>query len=132
MTQDNDQLPSSMEEKITRMKYLRDDYRRLDAESKALKDEYRLLEEEVVNLLKDDNLVTAGNSVASVSMSTEDVPTVDPEYWEELRQWLFDNGYADCLTKSLKAASVRELWAMGIELPHVSRFPKTKLSLSSR
>ena len=122
----------SLNEKITRMKRLRDDYRHLDAESKALKEVYKDLESQVIAELEDTEMTTAGNTAAQASLSEELVPSVDPERWNEVREWFIENGYEDCLPSSLKAASVRELWQMGLDIPHVRQYSKKKLSLTSR
>lgn len=121
----------SLDEKLTRMKYLRDDYRRLDAEANALKAEYKLLEEAVLQELQDTGMTQAGNTVARASMSEEVLPTVDPVHWDEVHAWLLENGYTDCLPKKLNSSPIRELWAMGIEIPHVTGYTKHKLSLTS-
>jgi hypothetical protein len=120
-----------LDEKLTRMKYLRDDYRRLEAEAKILKEEYKTLELEVMTELEDKDLNRAGNEVAMVALSEENMPTVDPIYWQEVRDWLTENDYTDCLPRRLNAAPIRELWAMGIEIPHVTPYVKKKLSLTS-
>lgn len=120
----------SLDEKITRMHYLRNDFRRLDAETKALKDEFKRLEDEVIQELVDTGMTRAGNAVATVSLSEEDLPSVDPEQWDELQEYLMENGYTECIPRRLNSAPVRALWQMGIELPGVSRYTKRKLSLT--
>lgn len=122
----------SLNDKITRMKRLRDQYRHLDAESNALKDEYKLLEAQVISTLQDTEMTKAGNEYATASLSEQEMPTVDPMHWQEVREWLAERDYNDCLPRSLNAASVRELWSMGIEIPHVTRYAKAKLSLTSK
>jgi hypothetical protein len=122
----------SLNDKITRMKSLRDSYRHLDAESKALKEEYKEIEALVMAVLYETEMTNAGNDVASVSMSEEDVPSVDAVHWEEVREWLVENDYNECFPKKLNSAPVRELWNMGVEIPHVTRFTKRKLSLTTK
>lgn len=128
---ENRSVELDLNETLTRMKRLRDEYRHLDAEAKALKESYRDLEQQVIQHLSDAEMTKAGNDVAVVSLSEEDVPSVDPERWEDVRSYLIVNGYTDCLPKKLNAAPVRELWAMGINIPHVQPFTKKKLSLTS-
>lgn len=120
-----------LNDKISRMKSLRDTYRMLDADAKALKEEYKLLEEEVIAELVDTEMTKAGNEVASVSLSEEDLPTVDPVQWEELREWIIENDYNELFPKKINSAPWRELVKMGVEIPFVTPYTKRKLSLST-
>ena len=116
---------------LTRMKHLRDQYRHLDAESKALKEEYKALEMQVIEHLSDAEMTKAGNDLVTASMSEEELPTIDPMYWDEVREFLIENGYEDCLPRRLNSAPVKELWSMGIEIPHVTKYSRKKLSLTA-
>jgi hypothetical protein len=119
-----------LEDKIDQLYALKKESTEWGALATELKDQARELENEVVEIMQDSGLKRAGTDIAQISISSQIVPTVDTEHWEELRRWIMANDYQQLVPRSLNQAAYRELANMGIEVPHVESFNKTKVSVT--
>ena len=119
----------NVESKIDRLFHMREDIRHMEAEVKAIKATYRAIEADVMDLLQDQNLAKIGTELATVSISETDVPSVDPDHWEDVWQFLMDNGYTECLRKQLNSTPWAELRKLGVEVPYVEAATQRKLNL---
>lgn len=115
---------------IDMMGILRETIRNADRANRVFKDELDELQTETIELMHKLGLKKAGTEKMSVSLSTEDTPSADPEQWQEIWKWIDANGYNSLIPKKLNAAPWRELKLMGIDVPHVGTFTKTKVSLT--
>lgn len=129
-------MSEAMEEAVTHMNddidalfYTREEVRRLEAELKGLKARQTELEHRVLDKMDAQGLQKAGTDLANVSVSTEEMPTVDPEHWEDVWNFVFENGYLELLRRQINSTSYRELKKLGVEIPYVSDFVKVKLNL---
>lgn len=119
----------NVESKINRLYHMREEIRRIEAELKAFKTTFRAIENDILDILQDGNLTKLGTDLATVSMSESKVPTVDPDHWEDVWQFIFDNGYMELMRKQLNSTPWAELHKMGIEVPHVTPTAQRKLNL---
>jgi hypothetical protein len=118
-----------LEDKIDQLYALKREASEWGALATELKDQARELENEVVETMQDAGLKRAGTDTAQISISSQVVPTVDTEHWEELRRWIMENDYQQLFPRSINQAAYRELVNMGIEVPHVDSFDKMKVSV---
>ena len=123
-------INTELEDKIDKLYAARKDISEWNALVSDLKEEIKTLELEVVDSLNELGLSKAGTNTANISISSTIVPTVDSEFWTEIRQWIMDNDYDALLPRSLNQAAYRELVQMGIEVPHVESFEKMKVSVT--
>lgn len=119
----------TIEERIDRLFYLREDIRRLEAEVKALKGMKTTLEHDILDYMEDEGLAKLGSELATVSVSITERPTVDSEQWPEVFRFLFENDLLEVLRKQLNSGPWEELKKQGVEIPHVSTFEDKKLNL---
>ena len=120
---------TSLHDKIDRAFYLRDEIRRFEAELKEMKAVLRHIEGDIMDLLEDGELSTAGTEKAKVSVSYTEVPSVDPNHWEDVWSFIMENGYTEVLRKQLNSTPWAELRKIGVELPHVTATQQRKLNL---
>jgi hypothetical protein len=121
---------TELEVKIDKLYALKKESTEWGALATELKDQARELENEVVEIMQDSGLKKAGTDTAQISISSQVVPTVDTEHWEELRVWIMENDYQQLFPRSINQAAYRELANMGIEVPHVESFQKVKVSVT--
>ena len=118
-----------LETKIDKLYAINTEMKEFNAMVSELKDEARALEEEITTMMADFGLSKAGTSTAQISISSQVVPSVDPDHWDEIRKWLVDNDYQELLPRSLNQAPYRELLNIGIEVPYVEKFDRFKMSV---
>ena len=123
-------INTELEAKIDKLYAARKEMSEWNSLISDLKEEVKALELEVVDSLNELGLSKAGTNTANISISSTIVPTVDSEFWTEIRQWIMDNDYDALLPRSLNQAAYRELVQMGIEVPHVESFEKMKVSVT--
>lgn len=121
---------TELDDKIDKLYAARKEAAEWNALVSDLKDEIKELEQEVVDRMNEAGLSRAGTTTANISISSTVVPTVDTDFWTEIRRWAMDNDYEALLPRSLNQAAYRELVQMGIEVPHVESFDKMKISVT--
>jgi hypothetical protein len=121
---------SELNDKIDQLYKLRKECTEWSSLLTDLKEEAREIETEVVEAMSDIGLSKAGTNTANISISSQIVPTVDIDFWSEIRRWAMDNDYEALLPRSLNQAAYRELVQMGISVPHVENFDKVKVSVT--
>jgi hypothetical protein len=121
---------AELEMKIDRLYALKKEATEWNTLATELKDEAKELEREVVEAMSDIGLSKAGTATAQISISSQVVPTVDPDNWDSIRKWAVENDYQELLPRSLNQSAFRELLNMGIEVPNVESFQKTKVSVT--
>lgn len=84
---------------------------------------------EIADALEDQGLKKAGSGERTISVSYEDVPNVEPEYWPDVITWAVDNQFQQLLIRRLNGGAYRELKEMGMEIPHVTPYSRRKISL---
>jgi hypothetical protein len=119
----------TMDELINHANALRLQVKNLRAEADALDKSLTKVEGVIMARMDDQGLTTSGTDRATVSISEEVLPQVDPAHWEEVWKHLFENGYTELMRKQLNSTSYRELLALGAEIPFVSPFTKRKLNV---
>lgn len=119
----------TLDQLIESLRHKTNQVRHLESELKALKNERDSVQLQVLDLLDEYGVKKAGTANATVSISEEIVPNVDPEQWEEVWKWAFEHGYTSLLRRQINSTSYRELLALGEEVPHVTPFTKRKLNL---
>jgi hypothetical protein len=119
-----------LNDKIDQLYKLRKELSEWNSLCSDLKEQAREIETEVVEAMSDIGLSKAGTTTANISISSQIVPTVDTDFWSEIRRWIMDNDYEALLPRSLNQAAYRELVQMGIEIPHVENFDKVKVSVT--
>jgi hypothetical protein len=120
---------SELNDKIDQLYKLRKECTEWSSLLTDLKEQAKEIEQEVVEAMSDIGLSRAGTTSANISISSQIVPTVDTEHWEELRVWIMANDYQQLFPRSINQAAYRELVNMGIEVPHVDSFDKMKVSV---
>jgi hypothetical protein len=117
---------------ITRMVERREQMRLLEAQLKDLKAEQNNDENIIFTALDELGVQKAGGTYGTVSISEEEVPTIDSEHWNDVWDYLFNNGYTELLRKQINATPWKELKNQGVEIPYVSTFTKRKLNLRAK
>lgn len=119
----------TLESQIDSLYFMREQVRDLEEQVKTIKKVMSTLEKDILDTLEDQGLTKMGTNVATVSVSTNLSPTVDPEHWPDVFNYLFANGYIEVLRKQLNSGPWQELLKLGIEVPHVTPFEGKKLNL---
>lgn len=120
-----------LDQLISKLSHLKKDIAHLEAEAKALKGTKQKLEYQIMDLLDDYGVTKAGAAGISVAISEDTVPHVDPDHWEEVWDYLFNNGYTELLRKQLNSAPYKELIRLGIEVPHVKSATVRRLNMTT-
>ena len=123
------EVEDTIEHRIKRLRYLREDIKRLEEEVKALKASKRDLELDVMDHMEEQGVTKLGTDFATVSISETEMPTVDSEHWPEVFAYLFENDYLEVMRRQLNSGAWAELKKMGIDVPHVTTFVNKKLNL---
>jgi hypothetical protein len=119
----------TLEDLINRAFAMRESVRVHEAQGKEMKKILTALENDILDILEDQGVTKMGTSLATVSVSEQLSPTVDPLHWPEVFQYLFDNGYLELIRKQLNSGAWKELLQQGIEVPHVTPFLGRKLNM---
>jgi hypothetical protein len=117
---------------VTSLVDRREQIRKLEAQLKELKAAQRENELEVMDTLDALGVEGAKTEFATVSISSEEQPTVDPEHWPDVWEYLFNNGYTELLRRQINALPWRALKDLGVEIPHVTPFTQRKLNIRAR
>jgi len=111
-----------------------DEIKEVDALASAMQKEVdkvkarkRELENHLIDNLDKSNDGGAVGLKYMARVVTEPTPKV--EDWDALRQHILNTGDWELLTRSIKAASVREAWDAGVQVPGVGTFNRVKLSI---
>lgn len=108
---------------------LREEKRRLDAQTKTVEAQIKALETSMFELLDAQDTRTAEGKCASVSINEAVVANV--EDWDSLWPWIAKNKFFHLVQKRVSDPGMRELWALGKVVPGVQPFTKRTLSLKS-
>lgn len=103
------------------------DYNELSRSLNQLKGQKDALERDIECAMNDVGIRSAGNDALKISLSDEIVPTVTD--WEALFQYIEREGAFYLLQKRMAAGAYREAHQMGLEIPGVEPFTKTKMSV---
>lgn len=119
----------TINDKLRRMRFLRDDIRRVEAELKGLKGMFAALQTDVLDDMDAQGLTKISNEYATAFVKEEELPSVDSEHWPDVWRFLFEHGYLEVLRKQLNSTAWRELVKLGIDVPYVSTTTKRSLNL---
>lgn len=110
----------TLDELITMLSETRAEIKAAEEAIKPMSKRKIVIEQKIMDKMADQGLLKAGGDKASVSIKEEMVPSVDPEHWEDVWQYLFNNGYTSLLYRRLLGSGWKELVQNGEEIPHVS------------
>lgn len=108
---------------------IRDQRRKLDAESKKLKAQEDEMELALIARLKPMKVDGIRGKLASVSMTEVKVPKIDPEQWTEFMQWMAKTKNYHFVQKRISEPALREAMDLKLKVPGLQTFDVTKLSL---
>jgi len=101
----------------------------VQSQEKDLKATQRELETTIAIRMQEQGLDKISNDVATISLKTETVPTV--EDWDELHEHIVKTNQFELLQKRMSATAYRELLAMGTEVPGVKSTELTRVNFRS-
>ena len=121
----------TLDELITMLAEQRAEITAIEKQVKKLKSIRHKTEFKIMDAMAAQGLQKAGGDSATVSVKEEVVPVVDPEHWEDVWQYLFENGLTSLLYRRLLSSGWKELENLGESIPHVTGQTITKLNFSS-
>ena len=101
----------------------------INVEVARYKKQREVLQAKIFAAMDEAGLTTAGNGAYKVSINEEVVPKVDPEHWEDVYNYLFENGMTSMLYRRLLANVWQEAKEAGEDIPHVTTTSVKKLSI---
>lgn len=111
---------------------LRDEYRALQQTADAAKARFSEAETTVLQRLRAEGLEKASGSLGTVSVSESEEPTVEPEGWPKVWEWIYKNRAFEMLQKRLSAPAWRERRDAGITVPGTTTFLNVRLNMRSK
>ena len=106
---------------------LREQKRELNAQIKSIDEEYAQIESALIQMLQEQEMATGKSKLASATISTSIVPNVDD--WEAFYEFIVASNQPFLLERRPSVTAYRDLLQAGEEVPGVSPFTKTSLSL---
>lgn len=119
-----------IDELISDLQQLKDQISLAEDNIKRLKERRTAVEHDIMDLLDDQGVTRAGNDMATVSISETEVPNVDSSHWDDVWNFLFENGYTEVLRRQINSKAWANLRAIGVEIPHVTVATLRKLSVT--
>lgn len=99
----------------------------LTKEASRILEEFEILSEYLLTRMKSDGTPRSSGHKASVTISKEVHPNLND--WEDFWDYCVNEGASHLIQRRPSAAACRELFDSGEEIPGISKFEKTILSL---
>lgn len=122
--------PASLGAQIDKLWLLREKRLKVDKESEKLKSEEYALKQKLIKLYKQDDLNGARGKLGSASIDKKDYPTIKAEDWDKTYAYIKKNNAFELLQRRINEGAVRELWALGKQIPGVGKFTDIKITVS--
>ena len=106
----------------------RNDRLALQRETDALAKEENNLKTTLIAMLEEENLTVAGSATNVVKLKVDDKPVVGD--WDNLYAFIKETDSFDLLQRRLGEGAVKARWEDGVDVPGVSTYPVSKLTVS--
>lgn len=94
----------------------------------ALASEENKFKAEIIALLQDNDLSTAGSARHSVKLKMDDKPIAND--WDAIYSYIHETQSFDLLQRRLGERAIKLRWEDGVTIPGVTTFPVEKLTIS--
>lgn len=116
----------SIETRVEKLALMRAQASELEGELAQVKNAIKEASEELVSAMKEAGTTTIKTEIASVTVSTSQVPQV--EDWAEFDAWVLKHKALDMFQRRISVSAWRERTDAGVNVPGVQVFPKDVLT----